>query len=55
MTIIDEVLKVNETYAKNFKHGKLPMPPAKKLAVLACMDARLVRLKCWAQRWETFT
>ena len=42
MTIIDEVLRENETYAKNFKHGKLPMPPAKKLAVLACMDARLV-------------
>ena len=42
MTIIDEVLKANEIYAKSFKHGKLPMPPAKKLAVLACMDARLV-------------
>ena len=42
MAIIDEVLRENETYAKNFKHGKLPMPPAKKLAVLACMDARLV-------------
>ena len=42
MAIIDEVLKANEIYAKNFKHGKLPMHAAKKLAVLACMDARLV-------------
>jgi carbonic anhydrase len=42
MGIIDEVMKANEVYAKNFTHEKLPMPPAKKLAVLACMDARLV-------------
>lgn len=42
MAIIDEVLKANETYAKNFKQGYLPSPPAKKLAVVACMDARLV-------------
>jgi len=41
MGIIDEVLKANEIYAKNFKHGNLRMPAAKKLAVLACMDARL--------------
>lgn len=42
MAIIDEVLKANESYAKNFKQGNLRMPPAKKLAVIACMDARLV-------------
>jgi carbonic anhydrase len=41
MSIIDDVLKANETYARNFKLGNLPMPPGKKLAVLACMDARL--------------
>jgi carbonic anhydrase len=42
MSNTDEVLKANETHAANFKHGHLPMPPARKLAVLACMDARLV-------------
>ena len=42
MGAIDEVLKANEVYAKNFNQGDLPMPPAKKLAVVACMDARLV-------------
>jgi len=42
MSIIDEVLAANETYARNFKLGHLPMPPAKKLAVVACMDARLM-------------
>jgi carbonic anhydrase len=42
MSIIDEVLKNNEAYAKGFSQGQLAMPPAKKLAVVACMDARLV-------------
>ena len=42
MSVTDEVLKTNETYAQNFTHGHLPMPPARKLAVIACMDARLI-------------
>lgn len=42
MSVIDEVLKANEDYSRNFTSGKLPMPPARKLAVVACMDARLV-------------
>ena len=41
LTIIDEVLKANEAYAKRFTLANLPKPPARKLAVLACMDARL--------------
>ena len=41
MSVTDELLKNNETYAANFDKGHLPLPPAKKLAVLACMDARL--------------
>ncbi len=41
MSVIDEVLKANEAYAGNFNLGNLPMPPARKLAVVACMDARL--------------
>ncbi|MBZ5514577.1 MAG: carbonic anhydrase [Acidobacteriia bacterium] len=41
MSVIDEVLEANKTYAKGFTLGHLPMPPARKLAVLACMDARL--------------
>jgi carbonic anhydrase len=41
MGVVDEVLKANEQYASNFDLGGLPMPPARKLAVLACMDARL--------------
>jgi carbonic anhydrase len=34
-------LKANENYARNFNLGTLGMPPARKLAVVACMDARL--------------
>ncbi len=41
MGVIDEVLKANEDYAKSFTKGHLPMPPGRKLAVVACMDARL--------------
>lgn len=41
MSITDELLKANQRYAQNFKLGQLPMPPARKVAVLACMDARL--------------
>jgi carbonic anhydrase len=41
MSIIDEVLAAHQSYADSFKLGQLPMPPGRKLAVLACMDARL--------------
>jgi carbonic anhydrase len=39
--VTDELLKNNESYAKSFDKGQLPLPPAKGVAVLACMDARL--------------
>jgi carbonic anhydrase len=42
MSIIDEVVAASENYARNFKLGDLPMPPARKLAVVACMDTRLM-------------
>jgi carbonic anhydrase len=41
MNIIEEVMASNEQYAQTFALGHLPMPPARKLAVVACMDARL--------------
>ncbi len=42
MSATDEGIKANEGYVQNFKLGDLPMPPALKLAVVACMDARLM-------------
>jgi carbonic anhydrase len=37
----DELLRNAEAYAAGFDQGDLPLPPARKIAVLACMDARL--------------
>jgi carbonic anhydrase len=41
MSQTDELLKNNERYAEKFDKGGLPLPPARKVAVVACMDARL--------------
>jgi len=41
MSVINEALQANSRYARDFTLGHLPMPPARKLAVVACMDARL--------------
>src|SRR5690348_4905340 len=42
LTATDELFKNNEAYASNFDKGDLPVPPAKKVAVIACMDARVI-------------
>jgi len=41
MSTTDELLRNAQAYADSFDNGDLPLPPAKKVAVLACMDARL--------------
>lgn len=41
MTVTDELLASAERYAATFDKGDLPMPPARHVAVVACMDARL--------------
>jgi carbonic anhydrase len=41
MSATDELLRNAENYADGFDKGDLPMPPARKVAVVACMDARL--------------
>ena len=41
MVMLEELLLNNRRYADNFDKGDLPLPPARKLAVVACMDARL--------------
>lgn len=41
MSITDELLKNNEKYVQTFDQGHLPLPPAKPIAILACMDARI--------------
>jgi carbonic anhydrase len=41
VSVTDELLRNAEQYAAGFDKGDLPLPPAKHVAVLACMDARL--------------
>jgi carbonic anhydrase len=41
MSTTDELLRNAQAYADSFDKGDLPLPPARKVAVVACMDARL--------------
>jgi carbonic anhydrase len=41
MSATDELLRNNEAFARGFGDGDLPAAPAKKVAVIACMDARV--------------
>ena len=41
MSVVDELTQANERYASGFAKGGLPMPPARRFAVVTCMDARL--------------
>ena len=41
MSVTDELLENAARYSESFDRGELPLPPAKGVAVVACMDARL--------------
>jgi len=41
MSATDELLRNAEAYRADFHKGDLPLPPARQVAVVACMDARL--------------
>jgi len=41
MSQTDELLANNEVYAGSFDKSNLPLPPARKIAIVTCMDARL--------------
>jgi carbonic anhydrase len=42
VSVLDEVLAANEAYASDFgAKGQLALPPARRFAILTCMDARL--------------
>ena len=42
MSTIDELVEANESYARTFDRGHLPLPPARQIAILTCMDARIL-------------
>ncbi len=41
MSVTDELLENAERYASGFDKGELPLPPGRRIAIVACMDARL--------------
>ena len=41
MSTIDELVENAKTYAEDFDKSDLPLPPARRIAIVACMDARL--------------
>jgi carbonic anhydrase len=40
MSVADDVLRANSLYASHFTKGDLPAPPARRFAVVTCMDGR---------------
>src|SRR5256886_17271476 len=42
MSATDELVENSKRYAESFDQGDLPLPPASRVAVVACMDARLI-------------
>jgi carbonic anhydrase len=42
LSVTDELIQANQSYASGFTKGDLPVPPARKAIVLTCMDARLI-------------
>ena len=44
MALLDEVLAANARFAESFGSGGLPAPPSRHLAVVMCMDARIMPL-----------
>ena len=41
MAVIDELLQNASEYREHFEKGNLDLPPARRVAIVACMDARL--------------
>jgi len=46
LSVADELLKANETFARNFTLGELSVRPKRQVAVLACMDSRILFEHC---------
>lgn len=42
MPVTEELIAANTGYATGFTKGELPLPPARKVAIVTCMDARII-------------
>ena len=50
MTVTDELIAANAGYAAAFTQGHLPLPPARRVAIVTCMDARIIPSKALGLR-----
>ena len=50
MSVMDELLRANIEYAKTFDLGDLPTPPARRLAIVTCMDSRILPSRAFGLR-----
>jgi len=41
VSVFDELLANNQSYAQSFNYGDLPAPPRRHIAIVTCMDARI--------------
>ena len=41
MPVREEIVAANDRYSSAFAKGDLPMPPARRFAIVTCMDARI--------------
>jgi carbonic anhydrase len=48
VSTIDELVQNASAYSESFENGELSLPPAKRVAIVACMDARLNPTGCSA-------
>jgi len=46
LSVADELLRANENFARNFTLGELSVRPKRHVAVLACMDSRILFEHC---------
>jgi len=46
LSVADELLKANREFVKQFDLGDLAVKPRRKVAVLACMDSRILFERC---------
>jgi len=50
MSVIDELLRANAEYARTFDLGNLPTPPSRRLAIVTCMDSRILPSRAFGLR-----
>lgn len=46
MSVTDELIQANKNFASHFDFGSLAVQPRRKLAILACMDSRILFEMC---------